>query len=59
MDTGRPGLEPLTESPQQPVRRLYVDCLSHDPAVVDLAVLPFGEDRLPWPRSLDAMRAGR
>jgi hypothetical protein len=29
------------------VRRLYVGCLSHDPAVVDLAALPFGEDRLP------------
>ncbi|MET7972461.1 hypothetical protein ABZW44_05105 [Streptomyces mirabilis] len=42
VDTGRPGLEPLTESPRQPVRRLYVGCLAHDPAVVDLSALPFG-----------------
>ncbi|GHE29160.1 amidohydrolase family protein [Streptomyces capitiformicae] len=35
------------------MRRFYVDCLAHDPAVVDLAVTTFGEDRMvlgsDWP----------
>jgi aminocarboxymuconate-semialdehyde decarboxylase len=35
------------------VRRLYVDCLAHDPAVVDLAVSTFGADKIllgsDWP----------
>ncbi|MEW2113681.1 amidohydrolase family protein [Streptomyces sp. NPDC005474] len=53
VDTHRPGLAPLTEPPRQAVRRFYVDCLAHDPAVVDLAVTTFGADRLvlgsDWP----------
>jgi aminocarboxymuconate-semialdehyde decarboxylase len=51
--TRRPGLEELPESPRESVRRLYADCLAHDPAVVDLAVGTFGEEHLllgsDWP----------
>ncbi|MGC9537480.1 amidohydrolase family protein [Streptomyces sp. UG1] len=69
-DTHRPGVPDLTEPPRTAVRRLYVDCLAHDPAVVDLAIATFGEDRLvlgsDWPfpmgtkdpRSLIAHRDG-
>lgn len=53
VETHRPGLKPLTEPPRQAVRRFYVDCLAHDPAVVDLAITTFGADRLvlgsDWP----------
>jgi aminocarboxymuconate-semialdehyde decarboxylase len=53
VDTDRPGLEPLTESPRVAVRRLYADCLAHDPAVVDLAAATFGDERMvlgsDWP----------
>ncbi|MFC4472255.1 amidohydrolase family protein [Streptomyces xiangluensis] len=52
-DTHRPGVPDLSESPRESVRRFYVDCLAHDPAVVDLAVTTFGEDRIvlgsDWP----------
>lgn len=60
--TDRPGLRPLTESPRQAVRRLYVDCLAHDPTVVDQAVATFGEDKLvlgsdwPFPMGIDDPR---
>lgn len=51
--TARPGLRPLTESPSVAVRRLHVDCLAHDPALVTQAVELFGEDKLllgsDWP----------
>lgn len=53
VSTSRPGLGEVTELPSDAVRRLYVDCLAHDPAVVDLAVSVFGEDRMllgsDWP----------
>jgi aminocarboxymuconate-semialdehyde decarboxylase len=53
VDTERPGLKPLTESPRQAVRRFHVDCLAHDPLVVSQAVEVFGEDKLvlgsDWP----------
>ena len=53
VDTGRPGTDPLIEPPVKAVRRLYVDCLAHDPAVVDLAISTFGPDRIllgsDWP----------
>jgi aminocarboxymuconate-semialdehyde decarboxylase len=53
VDTNRPGIGDLPEPPREAVRRLYVDCLAHDPAVVDLAISTFGEDRLllgsDWP----------
>ncbi|WP_128377188.1 amidohydrolase family protein [Streptomyces cavernae] len=52
-DTHRPGVPDLTESPRTAVRRFYVDCLAHDPAVVDLAVTTFGADHIvlgsDWP----------
>lgn len=53
VDTARPGIGLLTEPPRQAIRRFYVDCLAHDPAVVDLAVATFGADRIvlgsDWP----------
>lgn len=53
VETDRPGLEPLGEPPTTAVRRLYVDCLAHDPAAVDHAVTTFGADKLvlgsDWP----------
>lgn len=52
-DTARPGVPGGVEPPARAVRRFYVDCLAHDPAVVDLAVAVFGADRLvlgsDWP----------
>lgn len=51
--TARPGLAPLTEIPSVAVRRMYVDCLVHDPAAVDRGVAVFGPERLvlgsDWP----------
>lgn len=55
----RPGVPALTLSPAAAVRRLWVDVLAHDPAVVDLAVAVFGERRLvlgsdwPFPMGID------
>lgn len=53
VDTGRPGTVDVPEAPVDAVRRLYVDCLAHDPAVVDLAVSTFGADKIllgsDWP----------
>ena len=52
-ETHRPGLEDLAESPRESIRRLYADCLAHDPAVVDLAASIFGEEHVllgsDWP----------
>lgn len=51
--TERPGLRPLIEPPRTAVRRFHVDCLAHDPQVVDLARAVFGDDKLvlgsDWP----------
>ncbi|HEY8585034.1 MAG TPA: amidohydrolase family protein, partial [Capillimicrobium sp.] len=53
VDTERPGLRPLTEPPVAAVRRLWVDCLVHDPGAVDRAVEVFGAERMvlgsDWP----------
>jgi aminocarboxymuconate-semialdehyde decarboxylase len=53
VQTARPGLRPLTESPRQAVRRLHADCLAHDPLVVSQALETFGADKLvlgsDWP----------
>lgn len=69
-ETDRPGVLPLALPPHDAVRRLYVDTVAHDPAVVDLAATVFGQDRLvlgsDWPfpmgvtdpRSLVAHRGG-
>ncbi len=51
--TERPGLKPLTESPTVAVKRLWVDCLVHDPGAVDRGVEVFGADHVvlgsDWP----------
>lgn len=51
--TDRPGLQPLREPPSRAVRRLFVDCLVHDPGAIDRAVAVFGADRMvlgsDWP----------
>lgn len=63
VETSRPGLRPLTEPPRTALRRLHVDCLAHDPALVSLAVETFGEERLvlgsdwPFPMGTDDPRA--
>ncbi len=60
--TARPGLKPLSEAPREAVRRLHVDCLAHDPAVVSHAVELFGPDKLllgsdwPFPMGIDDPR---
>jgi len=57
-DTSRPGVSTAIESPAKAVRRFHVDCLAHDPAVVDLAVSVFGEERMvlgsDWPFPMGA-----
>ncbi|GAA3941289.1 amidohydrolase family protein [Actinomadura viridis] len=57
-DTARPGVPPGIEPPARAVRRFHVDCLAHDPAVVDLAVTVFGDDRMvlgsDWPFPMGA-----
>jgi aminocarboxymuconate-semialdehyde decarboxylase len=63
VETQRPGVGPLTERPSVAVRRLYVDCLAHDPRVVDQACAVFGEDKVvlgsdwPFPMGIDDPRA--
>lgn len=51
--TDRPGVPTLRELPSDAVRRLFVDCLVHDPGAVDRALEVFGEDRMvlgsDWP----------
>ena len=51
--TSRPGVQEGMEPPSTAVRRLWVDCLAHDPALVDRAAEVFGEDKLvlgsDWP----------
>ena len=60
--TARPGLVPLDEPPRESVRRFFVDCLAHDPAVIDLAAHVFGDDKLvlgsdwPFPMGIDDPR---
>ncbi|WP_211231802.1 amidohydrolase family protein [Amycolatopsis balhimycina] len=53
VDTARPDVAPLAEGPLAALRRVFVDCLAHDPALVDQAVAVFGEDRMvlgsDWP----------
>jgi len=51
--TERPGVRVAVEPPRAALRRVFVDCLAHDPAAVDAAVGVFGADRLvlgsDWP----------
>jgi len=57
-DTSRPGIKPLLEPPSDMVRRLYVDCLAHDPMLVRHAVAVFGADKMvlgsDWPFAMGA-----
>jgi aminocarboxymuconate-semialdehyde decarboxylase len=61
--TERPGVGPLSETPREAVRRLYVDCLAHDARVVDLALETFGGDKIvlgsdwPFPMGIEDPRA--
>lgn len=52
-ETARPGVPHGIEAPARACRRLYVDCLAYDPAVLRLAVEVFGADRIvvgsDWP----------
>lgn len=52
-ETSRPGVPHDIEPPARACRRLYVDCLAYDPAVLRLAVDVFGADRIvvgsDWP----------
>ena len=59
VDSARPGVQSLTLDPREAVRRLWVDCLSHDRDLVDLAVAVIGDDKVvigsdwPFPMGLD------
>ncbi|QQE80507.1 amidohydrolase family protein [Alicyclobacillus sp. SO9] len=45
-ETRRPGLERLSESPQQAAKRLYVDTVAHNERALELAIEVFGEDHI-------------
>ncbi|WP_183787480.1 amidohydrolase family protein [Prauserella sediminis] len=53
LDTRRPGVSTLIEPPRRALNRIFVDCLAHDPALIDHAVEVFGENRVvlgtDWP----------
>ncbi|MBP2389049.1 amidohydrolase family protein [Aeromicrobium fastidiosum] len=59
VDSARPGVQPLTIDPREAVRRLWVDCLAHDAALLDLALSAIGGDKVvvgsdwPFPMGLD------
>lgn len=63
LETARPGVPLLAESPRRAVRRLYADCLAHDPGALDQALAAFGADRIvlgsdwPFPMGTDDPRA--
>lgn len=71
VDTRRPGISADTTPPVEAARRFWVDCLAHDPVLLDLAVQTFGPDKIvlgsdwpfpmghPDPRSLVAHRGER
>jgi len=58
VDTDRPGVEPLTLPVAEALRRMYVDDLVHDPAVLALLGDTFGTDRVlagsDWPFPMGA-----
>lgn len=51
--TARPGLDTTVETPAKALRRFCVDCIAHDPALLDLAESVFGAERVvfgsDWP----------
>lgn len=62
MDTARPGVDTSLRPVSESLRLLYADCLTHDPANIDLARHVFGDDRLvlgsdwPFPMGLEDPR---
>jgi len=63
VQTSRPGVLTDIEPPARAVRRLYADCLAHDPWLIDRAITLFGADKLvlgsdwPFPMGIDDPRA--
>jgi aminocarboxymuconate-semialdehyde decarboxylase len=55
-DTRRAGIDEHVETPRIALRRFCVDCITHDPAALDLVVATFGKDRVlfgsDWPFSM-------
>ncbi|MGH8782852.1 amidohydrolase family protein [Paraburkholderia sp.] len=52
-DTARPGVDLGREAPRAALRRLWVDCITHDAAALQCSCATFGEDRVlfgsDWP----------
>ena len=65
IDQARPGIEPLSLSVGEALRRFYVDDLVHDDAVLELLTKTFGAERVlagsdwPFPMGSDAVSAAR
>ena len=59
-DTARPGLDKTAEPPARALRRICVDCIAHDPALLTLAENVFGPERVvfgsDWPFPMGLMR---
>lgn len=62
-EIGRPGIDPVSSpDPLKQLRRLFADCLLHDPAALTLAASTFGRDNIvfgsdwPFPLGLLAPR---
>lgn len=60
-DTGRPGVPEGIASPNESLRRFYVDSLVHSPAVLRTVLAVFGEDKVvlgsDWPFPMGAPSA--
>lgn len=58
VETDRPGLKPLSEPPLTAIRRLYIDTVTHDRQLLDLAAERFGAERVvlgsDWPFPMGA-----
>ncbi|HEV2508410.1 amidohydrolase family protein [Bosea sp. (in: a-proteobacteria)] len=58
--TSRPGVDTSVEAPAKALRRFCVDCIAHDPALLDLAQSVFGADRIvfgsDWPFPMGLMK---
>lgn len=65
IDQARPGIEPLSLSVGDALRRFYVDDLVHDDAVLELLTKTFGAERVlagsdwPFPMGSDVVSAAR
>lgn len=64
-DTTRPGISPLSLTPREALRHLYVDDLVHDPAMLQLVESTFGSDHVltgsdwPFPMGCDTLNPTR